>query len=171
MAGYGEAYSHVASLLFTVEANTLIKQQFSCTSLPCSWLPSSFRSALFSEISNIDFTTPHHKCKQSQNDSTTDGESVQKRKKLIIPKATDDDLNTFYDDLSKTKGKPVLLSLMSKYNDSYVPETEAGVLPKLLTSLHDPEAMKMSYPDLLSKCESIYQSVSFTFSQALLVEE
>ena len=87
---------------------------------------------------------------------------MQKRKKLIIPKATDDDLSIFYDNLSKTKGKPVLLSLMSKYNDSYVPETEAGVLPKPLTSLHDSEAMKMSYPDLLSKCESI--SVSFTFS-------
>ena len=145
-----------------------MKQQFSCTSLPCSWLPSSFQSVPFSETSNIDFTTPHHKRKQCQNDSTTtsgDGEPVQKRKKLIIPKAMDDDLSIFYNTLSKTKGKPVLLSLISKYNDFYVPETEAGVLPKPLTTLHDTEAMKMSYPDLLNRCESIYQSISFTFSQ------
>ena len=61
---------------------------------------------------------------------------------------------------------------MSKYNDSYVPDTVAGILPKPLTSLHDPKTMKMSYPDLLNKYESIYQSsVSFTFSQAALVEE
>ena len=174
MAGYGEACSHVASVLFTVEANTQMKQQFPCTSLPCSWLPSSFRSVPFSEISNIDFTTPHHKRMHCHNDFTStggDGESVQKKKKLIIPKATDNDLSIFYNTLSKTKGKPVLLSLISKYNDSYVPETEAGILPKPLTSLHDPEAMKMSYPDLLNRCESIYQSVSFTFNQAVLVEE
>ena len=31
---------------------------------------------------------------------------------------------------------------------TYVPETEGGVLPKPLTNLHDPEAMKMSYPDI-----------------------
>ena len=32
-------------------------------------------------------------------------------------------------------------------------------------------AMKMNYSDLLDKCENIYQSVSFTFDQAVLVEE
>ena len=96
---------------------------------------------------------------------------MQKRKKPYILKATDGDLSIFYDELSKTKGKPVLLSLISQYNDSYVPETEAGILPKSLTDLHDPEAMKMDYPDLLGKCESIYRSVSFTFNQAILVEE
>ena len=60
---------------------------------------------------------------------------------------------------------------MSKYNVSYVPETEAGILPNPLTDLHDPQAMKMGYPDLLDKCENIYQSFSFTFNQAVLVEE
>ena len=39
MAGLGEACSHVAAILFVLEGNTQIKQQFSCTSLPCSWLP------------------------------------------------------------------------------------------------------------------------------------
>ena len=36
-AGIGEACSHIAAVLFTAEANTNMK---SCTSLPCSWLPS-----------------------------------------------------------------------------------------------------------------------------------
>ena len=36
MAGIGEACTHNATLLFTAEANTQIKAQFSCTSLPCS---------------------------------------------------------------------------------------------------------------------------------------
>jgi len=41
MAGIGETYSHIVAV-FTVEANTQMKQQFSCMSLSCSWLPSSF---------------------------------------------------------------------------------------------------------------------------------
>ena len=41
MAGAGEACAHIGALLFTAEANTMIKRQHSCTSLPCSWLPPS----------------------------------------------------------------------------------------------------------------------------------
>ena len=55
MAGIGETCSHIAAVLFTVEANMNMKQQFSCTSLPCSWLPSSFQSVAFAEISKSDF--------------------------------------------------------------------------------------------------------------------
>jgi len=35
MAGAGEACSHIAFILFTLDMNNQIKQQFSCTSLPC----------------------------------------------------------------------------------------------------------------------------------------
>ena len=76
MAGNGEACSHLASLLFTVKANTQIKEQFSCISLPCSWLPSSFRSVPFSEIYKIDFSRPQHKQMQCQNSFISEGESV-----------------------------------------------------------------------------------------------
>jgi len=50
---------------------------------------------------------------------------------------------------------------MADYNDSYVPETESGVLTKPLTELHDPTAMKLVYDALLNKCEDIYESVSY----------
>ena len=43
MAGLGEACSHIAALLFAVETNTQLKSQFASTSLPCTWLPPSFR--------------------------------------------------------------------------------------------------------------------------------
>ena len=52
MAGAGEACSHITSILFTLDMNTRMKQQFSCTSLPCS---STFRSSPFSEIAKINF--------------------------------------------------------------------------------------------------------------------
>ena len=55
MAGLGEACSHIAALLFTLEANTHMKKRLSCTSLPCAWLPPSFRSVPYAPISEIDF--------------------------------------------------------------------------------------------------------------------
>ena len=53
VAGIGEACSHVAALLFTAEANSQLKSQHSSTSLPCSWLPPSFRSVPFAEVYQI----------------------------------------------------------------------------------------------------------------------
>ena len=63
MAGLGEACSHVAAVLFTAEANTQTKRQFSSTSLPCSWLPTSFQFVNFSKVAEIDFKTPSMKRK------------------------------------------------------------------------------------------------------------
>ena len=44
IADLGEACSHIAAILFTAEANTHVKNQFSQIALSCSWLPPSFCS-------------------------------------------------------------------------------------------------------------------------------
>ena len=46
MAWLGGACSHVAAVLFAAEANSITKRQFSSTSLPCSWLPPTFRAIM-----------------------------------------------------------------------------------------------------------------------------
>ena len=55
MAGPGEACSCIAGILFTLDANVHAKKSMSCTSLPCSWLPPSFRTVPFAPISDIEF--------------------------------------------------------------------------------------------------------------------
>ena len=169
MAGIGEACSHIAALLFTAEANTQAKQQFISTSLPCSWIPQSYRSVDFSEISDIDFTTPKQKRQQSSS-TLTDGE-IPRKKQLTISQPSSDDIDTFYEELSKSKGKPVILSLIPNYNTSFIPVYEAGTLMRPLTDLHDPKSMEMNYPDLLQRCEKIFSSYTFSFNQATKVEE
>ena len=82
MAGAGEACSHIVSILFTLDMNTQMKQQFSCTSLPCSWLPSTLRSVPFSEIAKIDFTTAKHKRKQALGGGKP---STKSKKKILSP--------------------------------------------------------------------------------------
>ena len=61
MAGLGEACSHIAALLFTLDANTQVKKGLSCTSVSCYWLPPTFKSVPFARIYDIDFTTPQKK--------------------------------------------------------------------------------------------------------------
>ena len=61
MAGLGEACSHMATLLFTVEGNTQMKNRLTCTSLLCSRFPPSFCTIPFAKLAGIDFSTPLQK--------------------------------------------------------------------------------------------------------------
>ena len=65
----------------------------------------------------------------------------------------------------------MILALIAEFNDSYVPIYETGIIPKPLTELNDAAAMKLKYPDLLQQCEEVFSTISFSFSQAQLVEE
>ena len=84
------------------QTNTFTRCQFSSTSLPCSWLPPTFQSVKFDEICKIDFTTPQHKRKSSDNDHNG------KKPRLEIPKTTEEDLRNHRLCLSRMKGKPNL---------------------------------------------------------------
>ena len=171
MAGLGEACSHVAAVLFAAKTNTLTKRQFSLTSLPCSWLPPTFRSVKFDEICNIDFETPQVKRKSSSNDHSGKQSSSAKKSRLEIPKPTVGDLRNHHLQLSRMKRKPILLSFFSEFNESYVPKYVSGVLPNLLTYLYDKTTLSMSFPDLLNRCDEVYNSISLSVQQASRVEE
>ena len=90
---------------------------------------------------------------------------------MTILKPSNDDIKSFYEELSKSKGKPVILSLIPNHNTSYIPLYEAGTLMRPLTDLHNPKAMLLSYPDLLQKCDDVFNSYTFSFNQAAKVEE
>ena len=47
MAGLGEACSHIAALLFTLEKKSQHQNITTCTSLTCSWLPPSYQAVHF----------------------------------------------------------------------------------------------------------------------------
>lgn len=134
--GDGEVLcAHCTCIAGFGEASAITKHQFSSTSLPCSWLPPTFRSVEFAEVHKTDFTTPQQKRKSS--DHVYDDKS--KKHKVEIPPPTEDNIKIYYLKLSKLKVKPVLLSLISGLNDSYVPKYFSGILPKPLTYLYNKE--------------------------------
>ena len=53
MAGQGECYTHIASVLFYIEAWNRVNEMLSCTQVKCSWLmPTAVKDA---PVSDIDF--------------------------------------------------------------------------------------------------------------------
>ena len=56
MAGLGEAFSHVSSLLFYIEAFSRAKEANSCTQEECKWLqPKAVKEVPYLPVDNIDF--------------------------------------------------------------------------------------------------------------------
>ena len=102
MAGLGEACSHIAALLFTVEANTPVKKRTACTSLPCSWLPPTFRSVPYAQLADIDFSTLQQKRKKNDINSSTSGGECSKAANVSTLTPSPEELLSLYADLSKT---------------------------------------------------------------------
>ena len=151
MAGLGEACSHIAALLFTIEGNTQTKKRLTCTSLPCSWLPPSFRAVPFAKLADIDFSTPLQKRKKLT--SLNKGESSRSSQPTKqVQEPTEEEVQEFYSELAKT-GKPVVLSLVPKHCENFVPLSAKGVLPQPLTHLFHHDYMPLSYLELLDVCE------------------
>lgn len=168
MAGAGEACSHIAAVLFVAEANTQVKQQQSCTTLPCSWLPPSFRTVDYLPVSEIDFRTPKQKRRLGLPSASSSAPAT--KKVHVVSDPTELELNVHFTKLSKTKHRPLLLSLESNFNDDFVPLYARGLLPEPLTSLYSEEYEDRSFGDIVEACGGLYSSVSITLEQARMVE-
>ena len=119
----------------------------------------------------MDFKTLTMKRKLSLLTDCNEGPSEQKKLDTQIPKPTEGELNQFFVNLSKTEGKPVLLSTIPNFSNSYVPVSHLPNFPKPLTELFDPTAITLSYPELLQQCEELYNNYVITANQAEVVEE
>lgn len=131
-AGLAESCSHIASVLFYLEAWTKINGRLSCTQVKCTWLlPTYVKQVDYSRIRDINFTSAR-KMKADldlsidnlPNDfNPTDYNPdlpVKKNMSKEIPAPTKEEMDLFYSELSKSKSKPIALSLIPEYADSYV---------------------------------------------------
>ena len=184
MAGLGEACSHIAALLFTLDGNTSYKLKASCTSLPCSWLPPSLQNVPYSEISEINFMTPakqkqlltskplsttHDSTIQSAGPSTSNVSSQQSCRMFQPP--TEGEIKAFYMALANDHShKPAILSVVPEHCDRYVPlNARPDVLPTPLNALFDESCVGLSYDNLVAKCSTLPLKLSLT--QVVSVEK
>ena len=69
------------------------------------------------------------------------------------------ELDSFYSALSKV-GKPVILSIVPKFCDAYIPLQSKGVLPQPISDLFKEDYLALSYLDLLQKCEDVFNTLA-----------
>ena len=129
----------------------------------------------------MDFTTPRCRRKATFNemnddDVNTDEDDNDVSTAAVTSTANDlrpqgSDIARFYCQLAtKTPGKPVVLSLVSEYADSYIPTTLTSDFPKPLSELFDASTLELTFDELLIKCEDVYNAFTITRDEAKVVE-
>ncbi|KAI8519156.1 hypothetical protein Bbelb_024130 [Branchiostoma belcheri] len=156
VAGQGECCSHVASILFYVEIYHRVKGQTAPTDLPCSWLPTVPSSAPYARIRDIDFRSA--KKLKANLDSmrpvpvvNTEPDQPQGEDFPDIS-PNDAELEALYQNLDKVKYRPVVLSLVNPYSDSFLPKS---IDVPTITDLSDNKYLNMNYHDLMQACEKV----------------
>ena len=147
MAGLGESCSHVASLLWAIEAGSKRRDSLTVTEKKAYWvLPSAVKSVPYEPIKNIKFT-----------------------KDIMSPSSTAQQLSV--NNLKKCSSKPAILSLLLAHSDSYVPKSLNPDLPAVLSSLYDENLRDADFSTVVQKAAEIANSLKITNQQKKIVEE
>lgn len=164
--------------MFAVEAGIRIREAQTCTSIPCQWLmPTAVKSVPYVELCNINFTSAKTK-KRRLDDKIAEISSLgshdmphtcQASVKQYVPSL--DQIETFYNSLNDTGVKAAANSLVSPYNQEYLPKIESLDLPQHLPDLYDKNLLEHSYDNLVTKSRDIFSSMSCTEKQANTAEE
>lgn len=165
LAGLGESCSHIASVLFYIEAWTQIHGKLACTQVKCTWLlPTYVKEVPYSKVKDIDFRSARRMKveldkKIDEGQFNVDSQSSQNKapSKSAECKPSDQEIGDLFRKLNECKNKPVILSLISPYADSFMLKSRR--IPTL-SDLFDPENLKLNYVDWLTKCSEIDISLS-----------
>ena len=163
-AALSESCSHVASVLFYIEAWTRIQGKLACTQVKCTWLLPSFVLE-YARMRDINLTSARKlKADLDQKIDSLGENSVAQatsftgsRRELTVEVPTETEMDTFYKNLDKSEIKPVALSLIKPYSDLFVSESSSILT---IPDLFDNDNFKLSYTDLLKKCFDVEISLS-----------
>ena len=178
MAGLGETCTHIAAVLFYLEAVARLQGMKTVTeSGECSWIiPSYLKSAQYLPIKDIDFTSARG-LKRKLDGTINNPESVLNESEvhtatgqveLTSEELEELDLDLFFQDISKQDTNLAILSLVTPYSDNYVPKSTVAGFPKPINSLFQPEYGELPYDELLDVCQTI--SINITAPMAKSIE-
>lgn len=166
MAGLGGRCSHVAAILFTVEAEVRMKRSKLCTSVPCKWLmPTAVTNIPYQELKHIDFTSSRTKKKkldaqiselsaplrQQGTESTKSTSNAQSE--YYSPAQAN--IQKFFKALNKSNTHPAILSLISPYSSNYKPKADDLDVPEPLAGLYDSELCNLDFNGHYTRAVSV----------------
>ena len=167
-AGLAESCSHVASVMFYIEAVTRIQGKVACTQAKCSWiLPTYVNEVPYAKVGDIDFSSAKKlKGALEQKIETLHLDTGEGRKTLeercdqtftchAIP--SDGEIQAVYAKLNACKIKAVALSLLDTYADQFIDESRT--LP-IIPDLFETGNLELEYPELIKMCVEVTLGVS-----------
>ena len=162
-AGLAESCSHIASMLFYLEAWTKVNGRLACTQTKCSWILPSFANEVeYTRVRDINFKSAKklkvdldEMIENLTEDLELSGISKGFTESAVpnpeVPAPTQAEMENFYSNLSKCKSKPVVMSLITPYAQSYV--LPSRKIPTLM-DLFKKENLELPYNELLQLCQS-----------------
>mgnify|MGYP000008269787 FL=1 len=167
-AGLAESCSHVASVMFYIEAVTRIQGKLACTQAKCTWiLPTYVNEVPYAKVGDIDFSSAKKlKGALEQKIETLHQDTGERRKTLeercdqtftshAIP--SDGEMQAVYAKLNACKIKAVALSLLDTYADQFIDESRT--LP-IIPDLFETGNLELEYPELIKMCVEVTLGVS-----------
>lgn len=164
-AGLAESCSHIASVLFYIEAWIRINGKLACTQVKCSWLlPTYVNEVSYEKIRDIDFSSSK-KLKENldQKINSLQEKGVKKERNDRMPSSykaaspTAEEITTLFRKLNNCKTKAVALSLIPAYADQFV--AQSRTVP-VVTDLFNTENLDLNYQELLKLCLSVNLDVT-----------
>ena len=164
-AGLAESCSHIASVLFYIEAWIRVNGKLACTQVKCSWLPPTYVNEVsYERVKDIDFSSSK-KLKENldQKINSLEYKAAKPAGNYRIPSSykaaptSAEEIGTLFTKLGNCKTKAVALSVIPAYADQFVAESRAF---PVVTDLFNTENLDMNFPELLKLCSSVNLDIS-----------
>ncbi|XP_062576035.1 uncharacterized protein LOC134237903 [Saccostrea cucullata] len=161
MAGLGEACTHIAAMLFSIEATVKVRESRTVTDTKAYWLPASLKGVQYAKIENIDFTSAKSKKKlvDSQFSDTPTARRGGMQHRLVEP-PTENELNDFLQKLSLTGAQSAILSIRDPFQQPFIPQAVKEKFPQLLSDLVEDDLLRANYSDIMKHCANVKVTVS-----------
>ena len=171
MAGLGECCSHIASVLFYLEVWTRLNGKLAGTQVKCTWLlPTTVKQVDYARAKDINFSFADklktdldksidslHPSSSAPSPAAQPCESNKAGQNSPLQKPSAEEMKEFYKSLSECKIKPVCLSLIHPYSESFISSTRNI---KAIPDLFEKKYLDLPYTDLLKECYKLKLNLS-----------
>ncbi|XP_061190608.1 uncharacterized protein LOC133198543 [Saccostrea echinata] len=158
MAGLEEVCSHVAAILFKVEASVRLGyNKVACTSMPCTWNQNFTKKVEAVPLYEISFE------KSKKTNFHLPSSPAPQHAGIAFENTA-----SFLQKLRETNPTAVIFTVTEPRPN---PPTPKPSLPVVLTSLYNPEYTKLSDTELATKCDDILQNITINQEESINVEE
>ena len=152
MAGLGESCSHVASLLWAIEAGVKQRDSLTVTDKKAyRVLPPTVKPVPYAKVKDINFfKTPTGSAGESRACCF-----ANKTPTKLVSCPTHNELKEFYTSLSKCPSKAAILSGIDESSLPYIPKSLAPDLPPVLSDLYNQDLRYAQYLKILQQASTI----------------